>query len=115
MSKEFRHAKTTSFLGEGTELEGRLEVRGGLRIDGHLKGSILSGSVVTLGDSADVEADIHAEAVISSGRIVGDIEAAEHVQLSLPGSVTGAIKTRELTLEKGVFFDGSCTIVEPEA
>jgi cytoskeletal protein CcmA (bactofilin family) len=36
------------------------------------------------------------------------------VQLSLPGSVKGSIRTRELVLEKGVFFDGSCTIVEPD-
>jgi cytoskeletal protein CcmA (bactofilin family) len=114
MSKDYRSAKTTSFLGEGTELEGRLEVRGGLRIDGKLKGSVLSGSVVTLGDTAEVHADIHARAVISSGHIEGDIVSAEHVQLSLPGSVKGSIQTRELVLEKGVFFDGSCKITEPE-
>ncbi|HKJ00127.1 MAG TPA: polymer-forming cytoskeletal protein [bacterium] len=114
MSKDYRHAKTTSFLGQGTELEGRLELRGGLRIDGKLKGSVLSGSVVTLGDTAHVEADIHARAVISSGRIEGDIVSAEHVQLSLPGSVKGSIHTRELVLEKGVFFDGSCKITEPD-
>jgi cytoskeletal protein CcmA (bactofilin family) len=114
MTKDYRHAKTTSFLGEGTELDGKLEVRGGLRIDGKLKGSIHSGSVVTLGDTAHVEADIHARAVISSGSVEGDIVSAEHVQLSLPGSVKGSIRTRELVLEKGVFFEGSCTIVEPE-
>jgi cytoskeletal protein CcmA (bactofilin family) len=61
-----------------------------------------------------VEADIHARAVISSGHVEGDIVSAEHVQLSLPGSVKGSIRTRELVLEKGVFFDGSCTIVEPD-
>jgi cytoskeletal protein CcmA (bactofilin family) len=114
MAKDYRHAKTTSFLGEGTELDGRLDVRGGLRIDGKLKGSIRSGSVVTLGDTAHVEADIQALAVISSGHVEGDIVSAEHVQLSLPGSVKGSIRTRELILEKGVFFDGSCTITEPE-
>jgi cytoskeletal protein CcmA (bactofilin family) len=114
MSKDFRHVKTTSFLGEGTELEGHLEVQGGLRLDGKLKGSIHSGSVVTLGDTARVEATIHARALISSGRIEGDIVSANHVQLSLPGSVQGSIQTRELILEKGVFFQGSCRIVEPE-
>ena len=112
--KDYRHAKTTSFLSEGTELEGRLDVKGGLRIDGKMKGSIYSGSVVTLGDSAHVEADIHARAVISSGHVEGDIVSAEHTQLSLPGSVKGSIQTRELILEKGVFFDGSCKITEPE-
>lgn len=114
MSKDFRNTKITSFVGAGTFLEGRLEVRGGLRIDGKVKGSVLSGSVITLGDSAQVEGDLRARAIISSGHIEGDILSAEHVQLSLPGSVKGAIQTRELVLEKGVFFDGSCQIAEPE-
>lgn len=114
MSKDYRGAKTTSFVGAGTQLEGRLEVRGGLRIDGKLKGSVVSGSVITLGDTAEVEGDLRARAVISSGHIDGDIVSAEHVQLSLPGSVKGSIHTRELVLEKGVFFDGSCRIAEPE-
>ena len=110
-----QHVKTTSFIAEGTELEGELQVEGGLRIDGRLQGAIRSGSVVTLGDNAHVQARIEARAVISSGRIEGDIVSAEQVQLSLPGWVKGAIRTRELVLEKGVFFDGSCKIVEPEA
>ena len=114
MAKNLRNIKTTSFLGENTELIGNLTVDGGLRIDGKLKGTINSGSMVTLGDKAHVQADIRARAIISSGHIEGNILSAEHVQLTLPGSVKGAIQTRELILEKGVFFDGSCKIIEPE-
>jgi len=108
------HVKTTSFISEGTELEGDLRVEGGLRVDGTLKGSLISGSVVTFGDKAHVHAHIEAQAVISSGHIEGDIVSAEQVQLTLPARVKGAIRTRELVLEKGVYFDGSCKIVEPE-
>ncbi len=115
MSKDIRNVKTTSFLGEGTELDGNLVVHGGLRIDGKVRGSIKSGSVVTLGDTAHVEADIQAHALISSGRIEGNIVSDQHVQLSLPGSVKGSIQTRELILEKGVYFDGSCKIIEPKS
>lgn len=114
MAKNLRNIKTTSFLSENTELIGNLTVKGGLRIDGRLKGTIISGSMVTLGENALVQADIKARSVISSGHIEGNILSAEHVQLSLPGSVKGAIQTRELILEKGVFFDGSCKITEPE-
>lgn len=115
MAKDFRNAKTTSFLGENTSLEGHLTVQGGLRIDGELKGSLHSESVVILGDTARVQADIHARALISSGHVEGDIHSSEHVHFTLPGSVKGSIETQELLLEKGVFFDGSCKIIEPEA
>ncbi len=114
MAKDFKTIKTTSFLSEGTELNGKLTIKGGIRIDGKVKGEIQSGSVVMLGDSARIRADIHAEAVISSGQVEGNIFSAQHVQISNPGSIKGSIQTRELVLEKGVYFDGSCKITEPE-
>lgn len=112
MTKNYHHYKTTSFLGEGTELEGHLEVSGGIRIDGKIKGDLRSGSVVFLGKTAEVKGNIYAEAVISSGRIVGDISKAQQVHITLPGSIKGQIETCELVLEKGVSFDGSCRIIE---
>lgn len=115
MMKGYSHVKTTSFLGENTELIGTLTVTGGLRVDGRIQGAIHSESVVTLGAGAVVRANIRARAVISSGRIEGDITSAELVQVALPGTIKGAIETRELVLERGVFFDGSCKIIEPEA
>ena len=113
MTKDFRSTKTTSFVAEGTELVGTLTVKGGTRIDGRVKGDIHSESVVYLGETAKVDANIDAEAVISSGKIKGDISSAKHVSISNPGSINGSIETQELVLEKGVFFDGSCKIIEP--
>ena len=113
MTKDFKTTKTTSFLGKGTDLDGSLTVRGGIRIDGKLKGEIHSNSVVLLGESARIKGNIDAEAVISSGQIEGNITSAKHVQISHPGKIKGSIETRELVLEKGVYFDGSCKIIEP--
>ena len=112
MSKIFREVKTTSFLAEGTELEGVLVVQGGIRIDGRVKGEIQSESVVYVGDQAEIEADITAEGVIASGKIHGSIFSAQQVMLNLPGSIVGSIETRELILEKGVYFDGECKILD---
>ena len=112
MAQSLHHHKTTSFLAEGTELEGTLEVKGGIRIDGKVKGEIKSESVIYLGDQAVIEANITAEGVISSGKIVGDVKTGQQVMLSVPGHLQGAIETRELILEKGVYFDGTCTLLD---
>lgn len=112
--KSFKNMKTTSFLAEGTDLDGKLTIKGGIRIDGKLKGEIQSESVVYLGDTARIRADIEAAAVISSGRVVGDIKSALHVELRNPGALKGTIHTRELVLEKGVSFDGFCKIIEQD-
>ena len=113
MPNHFRHVKTTSFLAEGTELNGVLTVKGGIRIDGRVKGEILSESVVYVGDQAEIEANITADGVIASGKILGNIVSGQLVMLNLPGSIVGLIETRELILEKGVYFDGECKILEP--
>lgn len=115
MSKDLKSMKTTSFLGENTELIGNLSVKGGLRIDGKLKGSIESESAVIIGDHAHINANINARVVIASGRVEGDIHAQGHVQINLPGSMKGSIETQELIVEKGVYFDGSCQIIEPDS
>ena len=113
MAQSFRDHKTTSFLAEGTELEGVLQVKGGIRIDGKVKGEIQSESVIYVGDQAVIDANIAAEGVISSGRITGDIKTGQQVMVSVPGSIKGGIETRELILEKGVYFDGTCKLVDP--
>jgi cytoskeletal protein CcmA (bactofilin family) len=112
MASSFRDHKTTSFLAEGTELEGVLEVKGGIRIDGKVKGEIKSESVVYVGDQAEIEARITAEGLITSGKIVGDVKTGQQVMVSVPGSIKGAIETRELIVEKGVYFDGTCTLID---
>ena len=111
MVKDFRTAKTTSFLGEQTEIEGDLEVEGGIRIDGHIVGDVHCKSVVYLGESGSIKGNVTAEALISSGKVEGNVVSRQHVQLSLPGSIKGDIETAELILEKGVFFDGQCRMV----
>ena len=114
MSKIFRDVKTTSFLAEGTELDGVLTVEGGIRIDGRVKGQIISESVVYVGEGAVIEADIRADGVVTSGRIRGNISSGQQIMLNLPGRIVGSVETRELILEKGVYFDGECRILDSD-
>ena len=114
MTKDFRHAKTTSILGKSTRLDGILTLKGGIRIDGKFNGDLTSDSVIFLGDTAEVKANIHAEALISSGHVEGEIVSTRQVQFNLPGSFKGSVETRELILEKGVFFDGPCKMTDQD-
>jgi len=112
--RDFRNAKTTSILGEQTELLGDLDVEGGIRIDGRIVGDVRCKSVVYLGETGSVKGNVTAEAFISSGKVEGNVVSRQHVQVSLPGSIKGNIETAELILEKGVFFDGQCRMIAPD-
>ena len=48
----------TGFIDQGVSLEGTLTVKGTFRIDGNIKGNIISEQTVILGDGAKVEGQI---------------------------------------------------------
>lgn len=110
----FKDSKTTSFFSEEIELEGELSLKGGIRIDGILKGEIECEATVYCGDTAKIEADIIADSVISSGQIEGDIIAENMIKINNPGTLSGQVRTSSLGLEKGAFFNGRCHMLNPK-
>ena len=110
LSKE---QKTTSFLSESCELKGNLQIKGGIRIDGKLSGTLECESTVYIGETGQVDAEISTKSLVSGGTIVGSITAEDTVQINAPGSVKGEIRTSRLGIEKEVFFNGKCQLLTP--
>ena len=105
--------KTTSFLSDACELQGILTTKGGIRIDGKLKGFINCAATVYVGDTAEIEAQISTRSLVSSGSITGDIIADDTVQINHPGSLRGEVKTCNIGIEKNVYFNGKCQLLSP--
>jgi cytoskeletal protein CcmA (bactofilin family) len=97
-------------LGKGSEFEGKLNFEGAVRIDGVMKGEIISKDRLIIGESAKVEAEINVGSAVISGEVVGNITASSEVELIAPAKVTGNIKTPSLIIQKGVIFDGNCSM-----
>ena len=55
-----KNKKLSAFLGEDTDVEGKLKFHGTLRIDGHFKGEITAVGSLVIGEGGVIEADIHA-------------------------------------------------------
>jgi len=102
------HAEITAFLGKGTEFKGVLSFEGTIRVDGRVEGEILSKDTLIAGDEAYLQGEISVGTIITSGKIVGNINASKKVHVLAPGVIEGNIKTPNLILEEGVSFDGSC-------
>jgi cytoskeletal protein CcmA (bactofilin family) len=58
----------TGFIDQGVTLEGTLTVKGTFRVDGNVKGNIISEQTVVLGEGAKVEGQIEGNRVVISGR-----------------------------------------------
>lgn len=96
------------FLDEGVRLEGTLELPGTFRLDGQVKGNIISQQSLILGEGARVEGQIEGNHVVISGRFDGVIFAKGRVEIQAKGVVTGEIHAPCLVIEPGGIFDGRC-------
>lgn len=109
-----KETKTTSFLSESIELNGNLDVRGGIRVDGTIIGSLKSESTIFIGETAIIEGDISTQSLISSGKISGRVHAEDTVKITHHGSIEGEIKTCTLGIDKDVYFNAKCQLLSPK-
>jgi len=106
--RKFRSSENIScFLGKESTFGGIIQFQGNARIDGQFKGELLGGETLLIGETAKIESDIHALAVISYGEIHGNIYAKKEIELHVPGKVYGNIEAPSVAIEKGVTFEGT--------
>ncbi len=103
-----------AFLGEGTDFKGVLAFEGTVRIDGKLEGEIITDDTLIIGEKAIVNAEINVGCIAISGKITGNVNAKERVDVHASGEVYGNIQTPVLTIEEGVIFQGHCEMRHPE-
>ena len=98
----------TGFLERTVKIEGRLEASGTFRIDSTMKGTLVSGEMLIIGEHALIEGEITGNHVIIAGRFDGTIHARGKVEIQPRAIVTGEIETQCLVIEPGAVFDGRC-------
>jgi cytoskeletal protein CcmA (bactofilin family) len=106
--KEMEEGKITGFFDKDTEIDGDLRFKGTFRVDGRFKGNVDSESVLIIGDSGKVEADIKIGHMIVNGEIKGNIQASEKVEVNANGRVIGTIITPKLIVEEGAYLEANC-------
>jgi cytoskeletal protein CcmA (bactofilin family) len=99
--------KVITFLGKDTTFEGKLKFEGTIRIDGHVKGEILSNGNLIVGEEGMIEADIHVSYIAISGECRGNITADQRVDIHAPGKVFGNIQAPVVVIDEGVIFEGN--------
>jgi len=99
-----------TIIGKDTIIDGTLDVKGALRVDGTVKGKIICSDCVTIGATGVVEAEIESNSSIVAGRMVGNIHATEKIELQAKCEMEGDLKTKSLVIEQGAVFCGACNM-----
>ena len=95
-------------IGKSVVIKGELSGSEDLTIEGHVEGKIeLRENVLTIGPNGRIKAQVFAKAVIVLGEIVGNVTAAEKVDIRDRGSVEGDIVSPRVAIAEGAMFRGS--------
>ncbi len=97
-----------AFLGRGTEFDGKLIIKGSIRIDGEFKGEILGSGTLIIGEGANVEANIGVDNLLIFGGVKGNCDIGERVEICSTGKLVGNLKTPAFIVQEGATFDGDC-------
>jgi cytoskeletal protein CcmA (bactofilin family) len=96
------------FLDEGSELLGELRFRDTFRVDGRVRGKIVSDHTLIIGETGRVEADIDCGVVSIHGFVVGHVKGRERIELLSGARVQGTLVAPKLLIEDGALFQGDC-------
>ena len=101
-------------IGKSLVIKGEVSGSESLYIDGRVDGSInLAGNRVTIGRNGVVNANIQAREIVIIGKVKGNLQASDRVDIRNEGSLTGDVVAQRISIEDGAFFKGGIDIQKP--
>ena len=79
-------------------------------IKGKFDGKIDADGHLILGPNAIVKAAIKAGVVTNYGKIIGNVEAIQKIELFKGAELNGDVKAPDLIIESGCIFNGNCAM-----
>jgi cytoskeletal protein CcmA (bactofilin family) len=103
--------RIASYLGPGLQIKGEISGNEDLKLDSRVEGLVsIGGFRLTVGPSAHLHADLVAREAVISGEVVGDISAADRIEIMKSASIVGDITTGKIVIEEGAYFKGGVEV-----
>jgi len=100
-----------TLIGKSVVIKGEISCGEDLYIEGQVEGVIdPKGNRLTIGPNGRVKANVNACAVVVQGRLEGNIQATDRVDLKQSAVVMGDIATQRISIDEGAYFKGSVNI-----
>ncbi|HTT23959.1 MAG TPA: polymer-forming cytoskeletal protein [Candidatus Sulfotelmatobacter sp.] len=98
-------------IGKSFVIKGQVSCDGDLYIEGQVEGSVdPKGNRLTIGPDGRLKANVTARTVVVHGKLEGNIQASERVDLKQSAVVVGDIVTQSITIESGAHIKGSIEV-----
>jgi len=109
INKEFYKnlgSQISAVIDKGCEFKGDMVFDGVVRIGGTFEGKIFSNDILIIEETAIIKADIEADIVYISGKLLGNIIAKTRIETFKPAIIKGNLSAPTIVMEEGVIFDG---------
>jgi cytoskeletal protein CcmA (bactofilin family) len=102
-------------IGRTLVIKGEITGSESLYIDGRIEGTLtLKDHRVTVGRNGVVAANISAREVVVMGKVTGNVECSDRVDIRSEGSLTGDIVSQRISVEDGAQLRGSVQLAPGE-
>jgi cytoskeletal protein CcmA (bactofilin family) len=102
-------------IGKSIVIKGEVSGAEALYIDGSIEGSIsVPENRVTIGRHGVIKANITAREVVIMGKVSGNVECADRLDIRSEGSLTGDVITERISVEDGALMKGSIQVRHAE-
>jgi len=99
-----RHVTT---IGPSIVISGELTSGEDITVHGRVNGQLMvRESVLTIGEQAQLKADVRGARVLVKGRLKGSIVASERIELAPSATVDGSLSANRVILTDGTQFNG---------
>jgi len=112
--KDIKETEDTKVIEINAQMQGSLAFSDpvSLKINGQFSGTLKTKGTLTIGDTAQVEADIKGDTIIIGGKVKGNISADKMLVLMPTAVLRGNITTPKLNIVEGAIFQGHCQMIE---
>ena len=99
-----------TLIGADSRVQGDIEFKGGLHIDGHVQGNVISADAergfLSISERGSVEGVVAAPRVRLNGTVNGDVKATERVELGPRAKVIGNVQYKLIEMAVGAEVNG---------
>jgi cytoskeletal protein CcmA (bactofilin family) len=102
-------------IGRTLVIKGEVSGSESLFIDGRVEGSLsFPDNRVTIGRNGNVAANVNAKEVVIMGKVQGNVECTDRLDIRSEGSLTGDVITHRISVEEGAILKGGVEVRTPE-
>ena len=103
-----------SKIDKNTTLNGNINAKTDIRIDGKVEGEIITTGKVILGKDANVKGKVLCGNADIEGIFYGELTVSGTLSLKIGSNLEGKVRIQKLIVESGAIFNASCSMHSAE-